>query len=378
MITSNPSFELSPVAAAAGGEARVGQTDLVHGAVPKPSWIALEDAARVIRETAEKLWRGSTTAVQSLIDMLLNFFSWITRPFRAIPGDGSSDGSTQSDSQDPKSAILDRNSIMSSPAAPERPAGGGNETETASGHDDDDRVPSSADEGGPSHVKLKGRFGFPASYAGAKLPVGADTVQGMVEEIAEKHPDLEKMDPKETVITMAVSLLKDHVSKVVVSEAQTRALDQQIQAQLVALAAVGDKPAEQLLVQVLASSDAGGLQGTEIRRLHAERSAQAQSATELRGKIENYLLTLKQQGLDVVDIANRAKVGDALPDWPARLDRVAPQEPAAPIPAERLEMAIEVDPDVEIAAEGPSPERIASLKASLISNNEHEQERPRG
>lgn len=370
---------MTPVAAAAGGGARVDGQHLLHGAAAKEDSITLEEAERLIRETAEKLWRGSATALQSLIDMLLNFFRWITRPFRPTPGGGSPTASTQSDSQAVKSGSLDRNNIMSSPAESARPADGGNES--ASGHEDDDRVPSSADEGKPSPVKLTGRFGLPASYKGPKLPVGADTVHGVLAGVAGEHPNLEQMDPRKAVITMAVSLLRDYVSKVVLSEAQTRALDQQIQTQLVALAAVSGKLADELLAQVLASANVGGLQGDEIRRLHAERSALAEKAAEHQGKIETYLLTLKQQGLNVADIADRARVGDALPDWPARLEHMSPQEPPALTPAERAGMAIGVEPEFQTSPDGPSPERIARLKASLIStisNNEHEQERPRG
>lgn len=91
---SNLSFAKSAVAAAAGGQAHAGDPELAHGLQPKNS-ISLEDAARLIRETAEKLWRGSTASVQSLIDMLLNFFRWITRPFRVgLSGNAPADGTT--------------------------------------------------------------------------------------------------------------------------------------------------------------------------------------------------------------------------------------------------------------------------------------------
>ncbi|CAN7775564.1 hypothetical protein LJR290_007775 [Variovorax sp. LjRoot290] len=379
---SNLSFAKSAVAAAAGGQAHAGDPELAHGLQPKNS-ISLEDAARLIRETAEKLWRGSTASVQSLIDMLLNFFRWITRPFRVgLSGNAPADGTTHSDSNGPKSAVLDRNNVMSpahgSPIEPVDASG--------SGLDDDDRVPSSPEEGGPSPVKLKGPFGFPKSYVGPKtdggqLPLDADTVRSVMQDVSNEFPDPEDMDLHEAPTTMAVSLLKNLVSKVAESEAKARVIDEQIQTQLVALAAVGDKPADQLLDQVLASPDAGGLPGAEIRRLHVERGALALNAAALRGEIENSLLHLKQQGMDVASIAARAQVVDALPDWPARLDRVATAEPPAPTAAERHALAIEVEPDSGIDLPSPSPERIARLKAALISknsNDEHEQDRPRG
>jgi len=81
----SPSFATTPIAAAAGSEARMEDAGVVRGAVPKIDSLNLEDAARVIRETAARLWGGSKAAGWNLVQMLLNVFRWITRPFRAGP-----------------------------------------------------------------------------------------------------------------------------------------------------------------------------------------------------------------------------------------------------------------------------------------------------
>jgi hypothetical protein len=380
---SKPSFATSPIAAAAGGQPRLDEPALVHGAAPKAGSVSLEDAARVIREAAEKLWRGSGSAALSIWQLLVNFFRWITRPFRAA-GSPAPAATGQ-----PGAGGLDVNNVMS-PLGAGDPGDSTAPTASSQSVVPDDHIGDHPDaEGsageGDSLVTVP-KLAFPKSFSSSKLsgtlPLDAGTIEGTMERLQAAHPNAEDADPRELPITATVCLLEEFVSKVTQAHAQARALEAQINTHLVALAAIGDTPAEQLLRDVLAGTVNGGLQGDEIRRLQGERHAHEETAAEILGQIENTLLNVKQQGLDVVGIANRAKVGDALPDWSERLERAEPRTVAALTPAERLEMALDVDPEIEAdtAFKGPSPERVASLKASLnsnISNIEHEQERPR-
>lgn len=378
---SNPSFAMSPVAAAAGSQARAGEPDLVHGTEPKASTLSLEEAKRVILEATEKLWRGSRDAIPSLWQMLLNFFRWITRPFRdaMAPGSAPTGGAPAPGG---RAATLDRNNVLSdsSRAQPEIPQ------DLGAPDDDFDMVDTADREPGPSPVKVP-KLAFPKAFAasapsdGGTLPLDAHTVQGALARLADKHPVVEGVAPQTLPVTAAVCLLEEYVSKVTHFQAQARSLEEQIQAKFESVASGHDAPADDLLQQVLAGGDVGGEDGAEIRRLAAERTDHQLKVTEFQIHIETALLNLKQQGLDVADIAERAHVADALPDWSARLDRVTVQEPPAPTPAERQVLAIEVEPEVELSPAGPSPERIARLRASMISNisnDEHEQERPRG
>ncbi|KWT65024.1 hypothetical protein APY03_7477 [Variovorax sp. WDL1] len=196
----------------------------------------------------------------------------------------------------------------------------------------------------------------------------------------EMYPDLDGVDMSKMPLAAAISLLGQCVSDMAQAQAQALALDEQINTQLVALAALGNTPAVQLLAEVLASNELGGLQGAEIRRLHAKRVNCEQRAAALQEAIETSLLRAR---LDVTDIATRTKVEEALPDWRGRISLPADREPPALTPAERQELALDVDPELDIEPAEPSPERVASLKAALISNvsndNEHEHEsRPRG
>lgn len=394
----SPSFATTPTAAAAGSEARMEDAGYVHGAPPKEGLLKLEDAARLIRETAEKLWVGSKAAVWSLVQMLINFFRWITRPLRAgpknrtgAPADGQQsgagnvgdvnafgDGEAEGDVQ--RKAVGPHDSTASSEAPPVD--SGAIVPEDYLGQDQE------ADSPVPGLTKKVGKLAFPAGFTGNKLlgdlPLGEDTLLGAMERLNEKVPDLNDADESKLPFTAAVCLLEECVSDVTQAQARARALDAQINTQLVALAALGDMPADQLLGQVLASDELGGLQGAEIRRLHAERVACEQRAAALQGTIESSLLRVKQQGLDVIEIAALAKVEEALPDWRARIALPIDHEPAALTPAERRELAFEVDPELDIEPSEPSPQRVASLKAALTLNvsnkNEHEDEdnRPRG
>lgn len=398
LTNDSPSFATTPIAAAAGSDARVEEAGLVHGAAPKVNSLKLEDAARVIRETAARLWVGSKAAGWSLVQMLLNFFRWITRPFRAGPKSGSGaladgqqadagdaggvnafgDGEADSDMQ--RSGGGPHDSTASSPA----PAvdDGVEVPDDYLGHDDDFDSPV------PGLTKKVGKLAFPAGFAGSKLvgdlPLGEDTIVGAMERLNEKVPDLTAVDESKLPVIAAIGLLEQCVSDVTQAKAQARALDAQINTQLVALAALGHTPADELLAQVLASDELGGLPGAEIRRMHAERVACEDRAASLQRTIESSLLNVKQQGLDVMEIATAAKVDDALPDWRARIALLVDREPAVLTPAERRELALDVDPELEIEPSEPSPQRVASLKAALISNvsnsNEHDQEsnRPRG
>jgi len=388
---SNEQFAMSAVAAAAAGEARAGEPELVHGAAPRASSLSLKDAERVIHEATEKLWRGSSDGARSFWQLLVNFFRWITRPFREA---GTPNARVPTSGTPRSESASDINNVMSPLGSGAPGDAAAPEVASAASVPDDylgdhfDTSDASDDAGRSSPVSVP-KLAFPKSFAGNKLngtpdgplPLDASTIQGTMNRLQRQHPDVESADPSEVPITATVCLLEEFVSKVAQVQEQVRALQAEINTHLAALAALGDTPADQLLRQVLASTDMGGLQGDEIRRLDAQRVAQEQKAAEYRHQIENTLLNVKQQGLDFADIASRAKVGDALPDWSARLERAEVQEPAAPTPAERKELAIEVEPDVEIAPEGPSPERIARLRASLISstlNDDTQQERPRG
>jgi hypothetical protein len=391
----SPSFATTPIAAAAGSEARMDEASLVHGAAPKENTLKLEDAARLIRETAAKLWVGSKAAGGGIWQMLLNFFRWITRPFRAGPksgsgaladgqgsgevGDGNAFGDGEGGGDAPRKAEGPLDSTASTAASV---ADGVVVPDDYLGHDEDFDSPV------PGLTKKVGKLAFPTGFAANKLvgdlPLGEDTVVGAMERLKEQVPDLNAVDESKLPFTAAVCLLEECVASVTQARDQARALDAQINTQLIALAALGDTPADQLLAQVLASDELGGLQGSEIRRLHAERVACEQRAAALQGTIESSLLRVRQQGLDVADIATRAKVDEALPDWRARIALPADQEPPALTPAERQELALDVDPEPEIEPSEPSPQRVASLKAALNSNvsniNEHEDEnnRPRG
>ncbi|OUM00701.1 hypothetical protein [Variovorax sp. JS1663] len=401
-ILSNDSpFATTPIAAAAGSEARLEVAGLVHGAAPKADSLKLEDAARLIRETAAKLWAGSAGAVSGLVQMLLNFFRWITRPFRAGPANGTgapADGGVGAGSPEDVNRLPDGPAGDEVDLAAQAEAGETQESKASiaaarvnSGElvpDDylgqDEEVNAQV----PGLTKKVGKLAFPAGLAGSKLagdlPLGADTVVGTMRRLNEKVPDLNAVDESKLPAIMAIGLLEECVSEVTQAKAQVRELDAQIKTQLGALAALGDTPADQLLALVLASDEFGGLPGAEIRRMHAERVACEQRAAARQHAIESSLLTAKQQGLDVMEIATRAKVDEALPDWRARIAHPVDQEPAVLTPAERRELALDVDPDLEIEPSEPSPQRVASLKAALISNvsnsneHEHENDRPRG
>jgi hypothetical protein len=387
VLTSAPnlSFAMSPVAAAAAGSrARADEPALVHGAEPKPSTLSLEEVKRIILEATEKLWRLSGAATQSLWQMLLNFFRWITRPWRdamapknAAPGGVPLPGARVD-------ATLERNNVLSPPSLAQR------ETPQNLGAPDDDfdMVDSVDKEPGPSPVKVS-KLAFPKSFAAPRkddggLAVDAATVQGALARLAEKHPDVDEVEPQALPVAAAVCLLEEYVAKVALFQSQARSLDEQIRAKLALVASEHDAPADEVLQQVLAGGEVGGEHASEIRRLAAERADHESKATEFQGHIETALLNLKQQGLDVGEIAERARVSEALPDWTARLERVSVQEPPAPTPAERQELALQVEAEAEAEPEhttGPSPERVARLRASMISNisnDEHEPERPRG
>lgn len=397
LTKDSPSFPITPTAAAAGSEARIGEAGLVHGAAPKENSLKLEDAARVIRETAARLWVGSKAAGWSLVQMLLNFFRWITRPFRAgpkgptgTPVDGepgagnaggiNSFGDGEGDSDMQRRGVGAHGSTASSAA----PAVGDGVVvpDDYLGQDEEFESPV------PGLTKKVGKLAFPAGFAGSKLvgelPLGADTIVGAMERLNEKVPDLNAVDESKLPVIAAIGLLEQCVSDVTQAKAQARALDAQINTQLVALAALGHTPADELLAQVLASDELGGLPGAEIRRMHAERVACEERAASLQRTIESSLLNVKQQGLDVMEIAAAAKVDEALPDWRARIALPADQPPPALTPAERQELALDVDPELDIESAEPSPERVASLKAALNSNvsndneHEHESSRPRG
>lgn len=386
LTTDSPSFATNPIAAAAGSDARLEEAGLLHGAAPEENSLKMEDAARVIRETAAKLWVGSKAAGSSLVQLLLNLFRWITRPLRANPKSESG-------------------AVAGGPQAGAGRAGGENafgdgegdndvQRSTAPAADDGVVVPDDylgQDEEGDSPVpglKKPVKFAFPAGFAGNKLmgdlPLGEDTVVGAMERLHEMVPDLNAVDESTLPFAAAVSLLGKCVSDVTQAQADVRELDAQINTQLVALAAMSDTPADQLLAQVLASDVLGGLPGAEIRRMHSERVVCEERAASLRRTIESSLLNVKQQGLDVKEIATAAKVDEALPDWRARIALPADREPPALTPAERQELALDVDPELDIETAEPSPERVASLKAALNSNvsndneHEHESSRPRG
>ncbi|CAN7359743.1 hypothetical protein [Variovorax sp. LjRoot178] len=392
LTNDSPSFAITPTAAAAGSEARMGEAGLVHGAAPKENSLKLEDAARVIRETAARLWVGSKAAGWSLVQMLLNFFRWITRPFRAgqtngtaapADGQGTGGGSPAGDINRMIDGPDDGDTGRASTARSDAPAGDGGgivpDDYLGQGEEADSPVPG---------LKKPVKFAFPAGFAGNKLegdlPLGGDTIVGAMTRLNEKVPDLNAVDESKLPVIAAIGLLEQCVFDVTQAKAQARALDAQINTQLVALAALGHTPADELLAQVLASDELGGLPGAEIRRMHAERVACEERAASLQRTIESSLLNVKQQGLDVMEIAAAAKVDEALPDWRARIALPADQPPPALTPAERQELALDVDPELDIESAEPSPERVASLKAGLNSNvsndneHEHESSRPRG
>ena len=390
LTNDSPSFAITPTAAAAGSEARMAEAGLVHGAAPMEDSLKQEDAARLIRDTAAKLWAGSMAAASGLVQMLLNFFRWITRPFRAgqtngaaAPGDGqgAGAGSPADDNRMTDGPEGDADGKAPSEASEAQVDGGKGIPEDYLGQEQESDAPVPG-------LKKPVKFAFPAGFAGKKLegdlPLGADTLVGAMKRLNEKVPDLNAVDESKLPVIAAIGLLEQCVSDVTQAKAHARALDAQINTQLVALAAQSDTPADQLLAQVLASDELGGLPGAEIRRLHAERVACEQRAAALQRTIESSLLNVQQQGLDVMEIATAANVDEALPDWRAKIALPVDPAPAALTPAERQQLAVDVDPELEVGPSEPSPERVASLKAALNSNvsndneHEHENDRPRG
>lgn len=387
LTNDSSSFALTPTAAAAGSEARMAEAGLVHGAAPKEDSINQEDAARLIRDTAAKLWAGSKVVGSGLWQMLVNCFRWITRPFRAGQTNGTG---APADGQGAGAGLADDNRMTDGPEGDGNAPGeaSGNQMDGGKGIPEDYLGQVQESDTPVPGLKKPVKFAFPAGFAGKKLegdlPLGADTIVGAMKRLNEKLPDLDAVDESKLPVIAAIGLLEQCVSDVTQAKAQARALDAQINTQLVALAALSDTPADQLLAQVLASDELGGLPGAEIRRLHAERVACEQRAATLQRTIESSLLNVQQQGLDVMEIATVAKVDEALPDWRAKIALPIDQAPAALTPAERQELALDVDPELEVGPFEPSPQRVASLKAALNSNvsndneHEHESSRPRG
>ncbi|MDN8616492.1 hypothetical protein [Variovorax ginsengisoli] len=388
LTNDSPSFAITPTAAAAGSEARMAEAGLVHGAAPKEDSLKLEDAARLIRDTAAKLWAGSKAVASGLWQMLVNFFRWITRPFRAgqangtgAPADGQGAGAGSPADVNRMTDGPEGDADSNAPGEALGADGGKGIPEDYLGQDQESDTPVPG-------LKKPVKFAFPAGFAGKKpegdLPLGADTIVGAMKRLNEKVPDLSAVDESKLPVIAAIGLLEQCVSDATQAMAHARSLDVQINTQLVALAALSDTPADQLLAQVLASDELGGLPGAEIRRMHAERVACEQRAASLQRTIESSLMNVKQQGLDVVEIATLAKVDEALPDWRAKIALPGDQAPAALTPAERRELALDVDPELEVGPTEPSPQRVASLKAALNSNvsndneHEHENDRPRG
>ncbi len=277
ILSNDAPFAPTPIAEAAGSNARVESAGLIHGAAAKRDSLKLEDAARIIRETAKTLWRGSFAAIEGLMRMLLNFFRWITRPFRERPRSGSG---APADGQGRGAAgAKDVNRLVDGPARGDprdRAQAGTVAAETAiasseappvnSGElvpDDylgqDEEVAPWPGPGLTKKVKLAFPAGFSASKLTDELPLSAETVVGAMERLHAKAPDLNAVDPSKVPVIAAIGLLEEFVSEVTRAKAKAQDLDAQIKTQLVALAATGDIPADQLLGQVLASNDLGGL-----------------------------------------------------------------------------------------------------------------------
>lgn len=394
LTNATHSFAPSPIASAAGGQAH--EPELVHGARPEATSTKVEDAARLIRETAEKLWAGSKAGVGGIVAMLLNFFRWIGRKVGQLgaqksgaPANASAAGAGAGE------RAGDDNNVYAAAKANTQGSADSDPSEVVAdggdgGYDDNplsEGLEDSESEG-LSPSKPAQALRFPAGYGGNKLtdtmPVDAETIVSVMGRMKAKHPDLDSADPNELPLSASECMLEESLGKLTRAQAHARTLDEQINTHL---AALGETPANELLEQVLASSDLGGQQGAEIRRLHAERVAQEMTVVECQRLVGVALREVKQQGLDVAAVALRTKVADALPDWHARIESAeapATTGPTALTHSERQALALDVEPESDSESFEPSQERVASLKAALISNFENkneqepEQDRPRG
>ena len=244
-LDSTANFSMSPLARAAGAHLRPA-TGMVHGtdAEGAAKGITLAEAKRIAFEAAERVWRASSDAFKSFLEMLLNLLRWISRPFRNGPaptqaaGTGESVGTSGTPKGDP-------NGLLSP-------------SEIAAEH---------------NVSKIPGETGV-ASFAARSGTTGSDlvpvepaTIEAVVESVAKKIPNLEDADPRVLTLATTSSLLDQHATRLLELKARAQEIGEAMNAEVAALARAQGRNPDAVLNLVLSDPEEGGDQGNEIRRL---------------------------------------------------------------------------------------------------------------